>query len=188
MLRHPARRLRRAQRVDADEHGELSRRRRPRQAAPHSGARSPASMQNWVCAKRAPAATLALSAVGLPVGLRIDRHVGGADEERGGCATLRPVGSSPSSRSLRAVAISVCEVEIEHRLGVGLIAGLGLVAGEASGGCACRAPPRPSSRSAAPSGCGRGRSSCRIGSIPRCIEDRRGRDRAHMYARAPAHR
>ena len=45
-------------------------------------------------------------------------------------ATSRPVGSLPSSRSRRAVSISVFEVDVEHRLGVGLIAGLGVVAGE----------------------------------------------------------
>ena len=44
--------------------------------------------------------------------------------------TLRPVGSVPSSRSRRAVSISVLAVDVEHRLGVGLVAGLRVVAGE----------------------------------------------------------
>ena len=44
--------------------------------------------------------------------------------------TFRPVGSVPSSRSRRAVSISVFEFDIEHRLGVGLVAGLRVVAGE----------------------------------------------------------
>ena len=45
-------------------------------------------------------------------------------------STLRPVGRVPSSRSRRAVSIKVREIDVEDRLGLGLVAGLGIVAGE----------------------------------------------------------
>ncbi len=45
-------------------------------------------------------------------------------------AILRPVGSSPCSLMRRAIAESVVEFDVEHRLGVGLVAGLRVVAGQ----------------------------------------------------------
>ena len=45
-------------------------------------------------------------------------------------STLRPVGSVPSSRSRRAVSIRAAGIDVEDRLGVGLVASLGIVAGE----------------------------------------------------------
>ena len=45
-------------------------------------------------------------------------------------ATLRPVGSSLASRSRRAVSSKRARIEIEHRLGIGLIAGARIVAAQ----------------------------------------------------------
>ncbi len=90
VLAHPVRRLGRAQRRDADQQIEAARDAGVGQPLRRSGARSPASMQNWVCANCAPAAILAGELVRLPVGRRIDRRVGRADEERAlAPATLR---------------------------------------------------------------------------------------------------
>ncbi len=103
---HPGRRLRRAQRIDADEDGKLF---------GHAGgfecadiaAHDAASMQNCVCANCAPALTLARSAFGLkPAGGSIGMS---APPMKNSAlpSTLRPLGNVPSSRSRRAVSISV---------------------------------------------------------------------------------
>ena len=69
--------------------------------------------------------------VGLPAGGRVDRRVGGAEEE------MRGAGNLASGRKLALVAQVPrrCRqrgrVDIEHRLGVGLIAGLRIISGQA---------------------------------------------------------
>src|SRR5262249_23136431 len=66
-------------------------------------------MQNWVCANSAPAATLAASLSGCqPAGGSIGASAA-PRKKRAWPATLRPEGSSPLSRSSRAMAVSVVE-------------------------------------------------------------------------------
>src|SRR5262249_42795425 len=86
-------------------------------------------MQNWVCANSAPAATLAASLSGCqPAGGSIGASAA-PRKKRAWPATLRPEGSSPLSRRSRAMAVSV--VESTSSLGLRLVAGLRVVAGEA---------------------------------------------------------
>ena len=86
----------------------------------------------------------------------------------------------------RAISVSAGRIDVEHRLGLGLVAGLGVVAGEEEQVVHAAARPRPSGRLAARCGCGRGRSSCRIGSIPFCASRMAAAIGALMCARALA--
>ena len=79
LLAHPARRARRGNRRHADQDRDLDA--RLARAARRSARTTPVSMQNCVCTKSAPAATLARRPFGLPVRRRIDRHVGRAEDE-----------------------------------------------------------------------------------------------------------
>ena len=87
-------------------------------------------MQNWVCTNWAPAATLPRETFGCQSGRRIDRHVGGAEEER------RLAGNLAPGRQLAVVAQPPrgleqrFRIDVEHRLGIGLVAGFRVVAGE----------------------------------------------------------
>ena len=87
-------------------------------------------MQNCVCANCAPDFDLGGECVRLPAGGRIDRHVGGADEERGLAADLAPGGQRTVVAQAPRGFDQRSGIDVEHRLGVGLIAGLGIVAGE----------------------------------------------------------
>ena len=146
----------------------------------------PASMQNWVCTNCAPAAILAASVVGLPARRRIDRRVGGAEEERRPCPRPAAHGAdSPSSRIARAISVSARE----SRSNTGLASGWSPAVGSS---------PRSSSRLRTPSAAAPISSPCsamrlrsrqvswRIGSMPGAGQDRgRGR-RRHVGAGAGA--
>ena len=96
LLAHPARRLGRAQRRDADQERQLDAvLGEPRHVAPHHAGIHAELRLHELAAGR----DLALEAFRLPAGRRIDRHVGGGDEEIAPCR--RPCGRS-AARPCRA--------------------------------------------------------------------------------------
>ena len=84
----------------------------------------------WVCTNSAPAATFLASR-------RARNSRGGANgfstapmSQLGGVATGRPDISRPSSRMVRAAQSQLHAVQVEHRLGVGMIPETGVIAGQ----------------------------------------------------------
>ena len=141
-------------------------------------------MQNCVCTNWAPAATLAASFVRLPARRRIDRHVGGADEE---CAPCRRPCARSAARRRRAAARAVSISVVESMSNTGLVSGwspaFGIVAGEhqhVADAERRRAHQFALQRDAVAVAAGRSAGSARCRSA---IEDRRGRECA-PYARA----
>ena len=153
----PARRLRRAQRRRRRSAAQPCRRCRARRAAPRSGAprRHPCRTGSARIARRRRA--WPASDLRLPAGRRIDRVVGAAEEEVRAAADLAAArqfaGIAQAARGLQKLA----RVEIEHRLGVGLVAGRSDRRRAASADCARRWRRPRSGRFAARCGCGRGR-------------------------------
>ena len=85
-------------------------------------------MQNWVCANSQPAAILDFRLFGSqPAGGSIGMSAAPMTKAARP-ASLRPCGSSPLSRIMTRHLRQRHGVEIEHRLGVGLVALLGIVA------------------------------------------------------------
>ena len=137
-------------------------------------------MQNCVCANCAPAAILPFRLFGCPARRRIDRHVGGADEELGLAGDLAARGQlaavADADRGLRSARRNRDRTPAWRRAD----RPRSDRRRAAPEGCGCRAPPRRADRSAARAGCGRGRSAaaparcrsaCRIvaaASAPRC--------------------
>jgi hypothetical protein len=69
-------------------------------------------------------------ALRIPVGRRVDRHVGGADDELQPAFDLGSGGQLVLGPHARRHRHEVAAVEVEHRLRLGLVAELGVVAGE----------------------------------------------------------
>ena len=130
VLRHPARRLGRAQRRDADQQEEAAGRGvlgEARGVAPHD----PSIHAELGLHELGAGCDLGRELVRPPAGRRVDRHIGGAEKE------LRAARHLASGREHALVAQVARHrgqgrrIDVEHRLGVGLVAGLGVVAGEA---------------------------------------------------------
>ena len=130
-LLHPARRFRRAQRRNADEQIKIRVALvlgKPRRVAADDrlrpcrtgSARTPRRPRPWPRACRAARRAA-------------DRSARRRRRERTarGPSTLRPEGSSPLSRRSRAIARQRGRIDVEHRLGLRLVAGLGIIAGKA---------------------------------------------------------
>src|SRR5664280_1177611 len=118
----PARRLRRAQRHDADDERQLlggAVLRQPRHvAAHHAGIHAELRLYELRAG-----IDLGLQSFRLPAGLWVNRIVGAAEEEIGAAGNFAPrgqfAGVAPPARGFQQRT----RIEIEHRLGIGLVAG-----------------------------------------------------------------
>ena len=172
----PARRFGRAQRHDADQITKACRRGRARQAAPCSGAprRHPCRTASARIARRRrswPASPFGSQPGGGSIGLSAAPRKKSA--RAGDLAAGRQfAGIAQAARGFQQLA----RIEIEHRLGVGLVAGARIVAAQHQQ-VAHAGAPRRSSRSLCSAMRLRSRQvSCRIGSMPCLDQHRRGGD------------
>ena len=141
-------------------------------------------MQNWVCTNWAPALALAASALGSqPAGGSIGRSA--APRKKAALpATVRPVGSTASSRRRRAVSISV----LESRSNTGLVSGWSPAFGSSPPSRSRLRMPSAAAPINSPCSARRFRSRqviCRIGSISAPIRIAAAAS-APIWARAPA--
>ena len=141
-------------------------------------------MQNWVCANRAPAATLAASLTGCQSGGGSIGASATPMKNRAWPAILRPVGNSPCSLIRRAIAESV----VESMSNTGLVSGWSPALGSSPVSVSRLITPAAAAPMRSPWSAMRLRSrqvNCRIGSIPACTSIAAAIG-AHRWARALA--
>ena len=175
VLLHPARRLGRAQRRDPDQQEEAARRRvlgEPRGVAPHdAGIHAELGLRELGAGR-----DLGRELVRLPAGRRVDRRVGGAEEE------LRLAGDLASGRQLAACRAgrAPCAVSVvESRSNTGLVSGWSPALGSSPVRHRRLRTPVAAAPIRSPCSAMRLRSrqvNCRIGSMP-SRTSMRGRDR-----------
>src|SRR5262249_15853451 len=129
-LLHPARRFGRAQRRDSDQEKDAPRRR------VRGNARGGAAHDAEVHAERGlrefgPGGDFGRELVGLPARWRVDRRVGGTEEEARVACDLAPGGKLALVAQLARHGRQRGRIDVEHRLGLRLVAGLRVVTGEA---------------------------------------------------------